>query len=185
MSDDYMALIQSGRVSAKTREALLARAEPDDPAYTPQALDAGSLSTLRAVLARVLPQDRIDIAQRMDTAMAEGENDGWRFAALASDVQAYREALLAIRGFEAMAVAEQDAALTAMEAGERGETLKLWFEDLRGTATMIYVSHPSTFARMGYSGIGYGGDEADRPGFHALAAGEREPWEPLAQADRA
>ena len=185
MSGDYMDLVHSGRVSAKTRAALLARAEPDDPAYTPQALDEGSLSTLRAVLDRVLPQDRIDIAQRMDTAMEKEENDGWRFATLAADVQAYREALLAIRGFEALDSAEQDAALTAMAAGERGQTLKLWFEDLRGTATMIYVSHPSTFARIGYSGIGYGGDEADRPGFHALAAGEREPWEPLAQADRA
>lgn len=181
----YLALIQSDRVSAKTREALLERAAPDDPTYVPQAMDIAALATLRAVLARVLPQDRIDIAQRVDKGLAEGESDGWRFAALAPDGPAYRDALATIGGFDALDPAAQDAALAAMVAGERGETLKCWFEDLRGCGTMIYVSHPSTFARMGYSGIAYGGDGPDRPGFHALAAGEREPWEPLAQGDSA
>ena len=183
--DEYLALIGSDRVSAKTREALLERAEADDPAYVPQVLDAAGLAILRCVLGRVLPQDRIDIAQRLDKALSSGEGDGWRFAALAKDGVADCEALAAMKGFDGLDAAGQDAALVAIAAGERGEMLKLWFEDLRGRATMIYVSHPSTFARMGYSGIAYGGDGPDRPGFHALAAGEREPWEPLAQGDSA
>ena len=181
MIDAYTVLIQSDRVSAKTREALLERAGPDMPEYAPQALDIAAFATLRAVLARVLPQDRIDLAQRIDKALAAGESDGWRFAVLPSDAQAYRQSLVALTGFEAKTAAAQDAQLAELAAGDHGETLQRWFEDLRGQATMIYVAHPSTFARMGYSGIAYGGDEPNRPGFHAIAPGEREPWEPLAR----
>lgn len=179
MTDDYNALIHSDRVSAKTREALLERGEPDDAHYAPQAIDAAALETLRAVLARVLPQDRVDIGQRIDKALAKGESDGWRFAVLPADGQGYRESLAALAGFGEQPVAAQDSQLDAIAAGEHGEALQRWFEDMRGQATMIYVSHPSTFARMGYSGIGYGGDEKWRPGYHAIAANEREAWEPL------
>lgn len=179
MSAAYTALIHSDRVSAKTREALLERAKPDAVDYVPQAMDAVSFATLRAVLARVLPQDRIDLAQRVDRALAEGESDGWRFAVLPADAQGYAESLAALTDFAGQPLAAQDAQLDAIAGGERGEALQRWFEDMRGQATMIYVSHPSTFARMGYSGIGYGGDEKWRPGFHAIAANEREAWEPV------
>ena len=181
--DDYLALIHSDRVSAKTREALLERAEPDDADYAPKALDSDGLATLRAVLARVLPQDRIDIAARIDKGLATGKGDGWRFAALAPDAEAYRATLADLSNFVTLDPAAQDAVLTTMQAGERGATMKLWFEDLRGSATMIYASHPSTFARMGYSGIAYGGDGPARQGFVAIAPGEREPWEPIAQGN--
>ena len=90
MTDAYTALIHSDRVSAKTRKALLERAEPDQPDYAPQTMDAVALVTLRAVLARVLPQDRIDLGQRIDSALAAGDSDGWRFAALPADIEAFR-----------------------------------------------------------------------------------------------
>ena len=179
MNEAYTALIHSDRVSDKTRAALLQRAEPDTADYVPAAMDAAAFATLRAVLARVLPQDRVDIAQRIDKALAEGESDGWRFAVLPADAQGYAESLAALAGFGEQPVTAQDAQLEAIAAGEQGEALQRWFEDMRGQATMIYVSHPSTFARMGYSGIGYGGDEKWRPGFHAIAANEREAWEPV------
>lgn len=177
----YTDLIHSDRVSAKTREALVERAAPDQPDYAPQVMEAATFTTLRAILARVLPQDRIDLGQRIDKALAAGESDGWRFAVLPADAEAFRQNLAALGGFEAKSIEAQDAELEAIAAGDHGEPLKRWFEDLRGQATMIYVSHPSTFARMGYSGIAYGGDELNRPGFHAIAPGEREPWEPVAQ----
>lgn len=179
MNDAYTALIRSDRVSAKTREALLDRAAPDAIGYAPRAMDAAALTTLGAVLARVLPQDRIDLAQRIDQALAAGDTDGWRFAVLPADARAYGHSLAALAGFSDLPVEAQDAQLEAIAAGERGEAMLRWFEDLRGQATMIYVSHPSTFARMGYSGIAYGGDGAGRPGFNAIAAGEREAWEPV------
>ena len=45
----------------------------------------------------------------------------------------------------------------------------------------IYVAHPATLARMGYSGVANGGDGARKQGFVLLGAGEREPWEPEAR----
>ncbi len=185
LSGEYGALIRSDRVSDETRAALLARAAPDDGHYAPRTLDPAAYATLRAVLARVLPQDRVDLAQRLDTALADPVDDGWRFAILPSDADACRDACAALAGFEGLDVAAQDAALDAIAAGERGPMLDKWFEDLRGRATMIYVSHPSTFARMGYSGIAYGGADPASQGFHALGAGEREPWEPVGVGDAA
>jgi len=114
----YLALIQSDRVSAETREALLARAEPDEIAYTPQMFNAGAFATLRAV--RVLPQDRVDVAQRLDRALAEGSGDGWHFAALAPDGEAYRSALEALAGFAGLDPATQDAMLANVQKGEHG-----------------------------------------------------------------
>lgn len=181
MTDTYTALIHSDRVSAKTREALLERAEPDAADYAPKSIDPAAYATLRAVLARVLPQDRVDIAQRIDKALTTGESDGWRFAVLPADAQGYAESLAALAGFGEQPVAAQDGLLDAIAAGDRGEPLQRWFEDMRGQATMIYASHPSTFARMGYSGIGYGGDGEPKIGFHLFGIGKREAWEPLAE----
>lgn len=178
MTDAYDALIHSDRVSTETRKALLQRAEPDTPDYVPQAMDLAAFATLRAVLARVLPQDRMDLGQRIDKALANGESDGWRFAVLPSDARAYRDSLASLAAFGDAATDAQDRYLDAIAAGVHGEQLQRWFEDLRGQATTIYVSHPSTFARMGYSGIAYGGDGPERPGFVDLGA--REPWEPVA-----
>ncbi|MBD5606223.1 MAG: alpha/beta fold hydrolase, partial [Candidatus Eremiobacteraeota bacterium] len=53
----YRALVASGRVGAKTRDALEARERPDDPAYAPRAMDVAALATLRAMTARIVPQD--------------------------------------------------------------------------------------------------------------------------------
>ncbi len=60
--------------------------------------------------------------------------------------------------------------------------MRLWFEEVRSMAVRAYVAHPATLARMGYSGIGYGGDAARLEGFVRLGIGAREDWEPVAEA---
>ena len=57
--------------------------------------------------------------------------------------------------------------------------MKLWFEDVRFAAVRLYVAHPATLARIGYSGIAYGGDGPRKSGFVDFGIGRREPWEPL------
>ena len=196
----YQAFIRSGRVSSRTRGLLLARAEPDDPAYRPAAIGADQLVTLRAVLNRVLPQTgtAIDLAARIDTNLATGVSDGWRFAALPSDADAYQAALHTLDAAAGGAFATLDAAAqddllgriaegSVEAAGSRllsGSQLKLWFEDLRSDAVRLYVSHPATLARMGYSGIGYGGDGEPKTGFQQVGIGEREAWEPQPEGVR-
>ena len=203
--DDYPALIASSRVSAVTREALIARGRPDLPA-APLALSPHQLTTLQAVVDRVLPQSdgpHIDIAGRIDAMLAEGAGDGWRFAALPPDVEAYRLALGTIdavagvrhgRRFAALDHATRDLLLQDVARGSLEDPaatqaprldpaqMRLWFEDVCADATRLYVSHPATMARLGYSGIGYGGDQPRLSGYREVGIGTREPWEPEAGA---
>ncbi len=85
-------------------------------------------------------------------------------------------------GFAALAGEAQDALLVRAAAGTLdGDRMQLWFEDLRSDAVKLYVAHPATLAALGYSGIGYGGDGAGKPGFRLIGLDEREAWEPMPQ----
>ena len=196
----YRALIDGPRVSTGTRKVLLSRAEPDDPAYRPAAMTPVQLDTLRAVLGRVVPQSgdgRIDLAARLDAQLVEGQGDGWRFAALPEDRTAYGLALSLLDDraqadhgcrFVELEGAVQDMILVRAAAGDLAGSLpgtlddrqmQLWFEDLRADAVKLYVAHPATLAALGFSGIAYGGDGDDKPGFRLIGLDEREPWEPM------
>ncbi|WP_264048155.1 alpha/beta hydrolase [Methylobacterium flocculans] len=198
----YAALIRSERVNARLRTALLQRAQPDDSAYQPRALDPVGLAILRAACARVLPQDGagfIDLAARIDARLASGTGDGWRFAKLPPDPEAYRLALRTLddaarsthgRPFVVLDADAQDAVLGSLDDGAvagalDAEQMGLWFEDLRADVARTYLAHPAALARIGFSGIGAGGDTDPLPGFHAVGIGRREPWEPQAAPESA
>ena len=212
--DLYRRLIESDRVSTRTRAALLDRASPsgDGPA-SPVALTPPVLAILRAALRRVLPQDdgslSIDLARRIDATLAAGGGDGWRHETLPPDRDAMRLGLLTLdaaarageggRPFVVLDGDAQDALLAAIASGEPPPAgpdlpdappldttqMKIWFEELRALAVRAWVSHPATLARLGHSGIAYGGDGPDKPGFRLIGLGEREDWEPIAAADAA
>ena len=191
----YQSLIDGARTSAGTRALLRARGQPDEPG-PPVALDAAAFATLRAVVARVLPQPEpaaFDLAARLDAQLAAGPGDGWRFAALPPDAEAYRLALATLQaaGFAALDGAGQDALLrragegTLPAGGLDADGMRMWFQDLRADLVQLYVAHPATLARMGYSGVFYGGDGEPKPGFAAIGIGAREAWEPLSLQDAA
>ncbi|MCQ8240151.1 alpha/beta hydrolase [Rhizosaccharibacter radicis] len=196
----YRAFIASDRVSRRVRAALEKRMEADDPAYAPQVLTPVALALLRAVMARVLPQTSdeanqgtIDLAARLDAQLAAGGGDGWRVATLPPDAEAYERGLrtldaVARQGagcpFLCLDGAGQDALLHEVQAGQcRADGLSphqmlAWFEDVRGDAVRLFVSHPATMARLGYGGIGNGGDEPRLRGFDGSHLDRREAWEP-------
>ena len=196
----YRAFIASERLSDKTREVLEARMTGPELAKAGSRATAGSppaakddknssavlngleMRTLRAICARVIPQAvgrEIDIAGTIAVKLATGKGDGWRYAVLPPDLQAYKTGLdaLATAGFNELSSAEQDVTLTLMAAKKR-EPQALWFEELRGAAVEAYVAHPAALARMGYSGIGVGGANTKYKGFVEVQVGEREAWEP-------
>ena len=202
----YAALIASERVNSRLREALDGRAEPADPAYRPQALDPVELAILRAALARVLPMPGLDLAARIDQRLAAGDGDGWRFSALPPDPEAYRAALRTLdaaaraahgRPIVVLDGTDQDTLLTLCERGELtvpgalggrldADRMRFWFEDLRSDAVRLWLGHPAALARIGFSGIGAGGDRPgelarDLPGFRAVGLDAPEPWEPEPQ----
>lgn len=199
----YAALIASERVNTRLRDALDERAEPDDPAYRPDALDPVEFAILRAALARVLPVPGLDLAARIDRRLASGQGDGWRFSALPADPDAYRSALRTLdaaaraalqRPFVSLDAENQDALLTLCQRGALtvsdalggrldADRMRFWFEDLRGDAARLWLGHPAGLGRIGFSGIGAGGDRpgeiaTDLPGFHATGLDTPEPWEP-------
>jgi pimeloyl-ACP methyl ester carboxylesterase len=204
----YHAMIDSNRVSTPTRNALQSRERSTDVPYEPKALDRAGYETLRAVVDRVVPQPglpAIDLAARIDEQLHEQQGDGWRFAALPPDAQAYACALATLddlarsRGalrFAALEPAVQDAVLRSVtenasdsrdSAAQPGrlsrEQMRMWFEDLRADAIKAFTLHPQTLARMGYSGVANGGDGEPKSGFARVGLGEREPWEPIAIED--
>lgn len=199
----YAALIASDRVNSRLRETLTHRAEPDDPAYPPKAMDAVELAILRAVFARVLPVPGLDVAARLDARLASGSGDGWRFVALPPDAQAYPAALRTLdaaaraaheRPFVGLDGEQQDALLTLSQKGDLtvpealgglldADRMRFWFEDARADAVRLYLAHPGGLARIGFSGIGAGGDSpeplaAHLPGFSSTGLDSPESWEP-------
>lgn len=179
--EEYRAFIASERLSDKTREVMRARMQA--PTDAPGVLNPTQMVTLRAMLARVIPQEHheLDLAGYVLVRLASGKGDGWRYDVLPDDVQAYRDGLngLAAKGFLEMTCAEQDAALTALD-GTPGSADARWFEEVRGDAVSAYMAHPATMARLGYSGIGVGGAATNYRGFITLGPNQRETWEPEA-----
>ncbi len=126
----------------------------------------------------------IDLGARVDQELARGEGDGWRYADLPADAEAYSVGLQAIDeltmqehhvAFHALASGAQDEFLEAIACGKVTSTkieLKRWFEDVRADLTRHYVSHPATLERMNYTGM------ADDPnGFVQIGRGRLEDWE--------
>ncbi|MCS5713481.1 alpha/beta hydrolase [Herbiconiux sp. CPCC 205716] len=184
---DVAAVIASDRTSRRTRGILARRALGDDVLYEPQTLTPAQLTTLRAVAARVVPQEGepIDLAARLDAQLAAGAGDGWRNASLPADPEAYALALDALRGFEGAAPDEQDSRLERLAAGEApaggalsGAQLASWFEDACADLAKLWLAHPASLARVGFDGFATGGDGVRKQGFQLLVAGAREQWEP-------
>ena len=135
----YQALIRSDRVSAATRLALKERAAPDDPLREPQVLTVESLATLRALVDRIVPQRRpaIDLGARIDRELTEGKGDGWRYAELPADAEAYRHGLATLdwhaqrrtgKSFVALDPKDKDDLLHDAAAGSLGQGLLVRLE---------------------------------------------------------
>ena len=190
--EDFVRLIASARVSRRMRAALAVRALADDAEYDPRVLSSLQLQTLRAMADRVVPRTgpAIDLAARIDAQLTQGKGDGWRFADMPPDREAYAMALDGLAGFGALAESDQQATLTRLAEGEfelaalSEEQMKRWFEDLCADLVRIWVAHPATMARIGFDGFANGGDGTRKQGFERLAAGERESWEPLMEVSR-
>jgi hypothetical protein len=191
----FAALMGSERVNTRLRTALRERMrEPDGPFC----LAPEERATLAACLDRVLPQPgpgKIDLARRIDARLASGTGDGWRYAALPPDPQAYARALRSLdaaaaethgRLFRDLAGHDQDALLDRAAAGRlpatpdglAPELMTCWLEELRGEAVRTYLAHPAGLAAIGFTGIGAGGDDAEAlPGYRLTGLDAREAWE--------
>ena len=187
------ALLDTDLVTPATRTALTSRLEPPSEGAKPRFFSDHDFTTLTAALARLLadpaqPSAR-ELALAIDSRLAGGKADGWRYDALPPDGEA---ATLGLRGldqasllmhqadFAELQPEQQNAVLTAVQAGHAPgdiwETLPgaLYFEDLLAEAASYYYSHPIAQEGIGYVGM------ADAHGWTKIGLNEREAWEPPA-----
>jgi hypothetical protein len=153
---------------------------------------AEEAACLEAVCDRLFPQEdrppelRIPIAPWIDDRLHRDEGDGYRYAGMPSDQEAYRRGLRGIQEtaellfdqpFDALRGAQQDEVLWRISAGSppgvMWETLPVdrFFGLLVDDAITEYYAHPTAWAEIGFSG------PSSPRGHIRLAPGMRDPWE--------
>jgi len=183
-------LIRSDRTSARTRGVLLGRLVPPGEAHV---LGAARIGTLAALAERILPGsgDPMDLALRIDATLASGAGDGWRFATLPADDEAWRSGLDTLAevapDFAALPAEQRDRWLQRVADGEIGvidtpgrlsaSQMVLWFEDVCAEVARTWLSLPATMARIGYDGFANGGDGVRKQGYARLGADDLEAWQ--------
>ena len=163
----------------------------------PRFFSEGAFETVCAVCDRLIPQPErprpIDLAGTLDTRLANlqrqgGGGDGWRYAVMPPDrtmhamgIDGIEQSARAIfgRAFTRLSDPEQDAVLSAVQAGRAGGSIwaamdgALYFEELLAMVADIYYSHPLASEEIGYAGM------ADAHGWQAIGLNEREAHEPV------
>lgn len=172
-----------------TREVIRKRLDvPREPRYFTEE----EFRTLNAIAARVIPQPdtrpAVPIAAYVDAKIADRHEDGYRYAQLPEQGEAWKRGLDALDAesrnahavpFHDLTGAQQDALLHRMQSGDlhseawRGMPPKLFFAHrLIADITHVYYAHPT-----GWSEIGFGGPASPR-GYVRTAINRKDPWEP-------
>jgi len=178
----------------KTRAVIDARlAAPREPRF----FTAAEWLTLGAVCDRIVPQpaDRppVPLPVYVDLKLREGLADGYRYAAMPPQDEAWRRGLAALDeeavtahgdAFHDLSPACQDSLLSAMQRGELvGEAwgampcAMFFAHRVIPDITHAYYAHPAA-----WNEIGFGGPASPR-GYVRMALDRRDPWE-AAEAKR-
>ena len=183
-------LLKSMSVTGPTRQALQERmARP--PVESPRFFDEVAFAILQAACRRLIPpsdsQVQVDIASPIDSALADGLGDGWRYNAMPPDAVAYR---LDLQGFDQTATAYFNASFTELDGSRQDSVLRaiqhgdapgtawqtvpgaLCFEELLALAVEVYYAHPLVQESIGYAGM------ADAPVWQLIGLNQLEAREP-------
>ncbi|WP_242149116.1 alpha/beta hydrolase [Sphingomonas sp. BAUL-RG-20F-R05-02] len=185
----FARLLASDRVSRRTRVALMDRMRPPPETSLWTAEDR---ATATATVAQILPDagEIAVLADRILASIADGAGDGWRFAALPPDREAWQRGLatLATGGFATLGGDAQTRLLERVADGAIGssedaaqlspEQMALWFEDVRAETVRVWMSLPATMVAIGYDGFAVGGDGRRKQGYTRTAADDLETWQP-------
>jgi hypothetical protein len=176
-------LSQAGHWDEVTSDLILARSGPA-PAprfFTPaeQACAAALLDQLTGQCDQPLG---IPVMAMVDARLSAGETDGWRYADLPEDGQAWRDTLGYLdqdaqakygAGFASLAPPDQAALIQAVQDSREWHGLnatRVWSLWTRYASTAFY-SHPSAWSEMGFPGPAY------PRGYKNPGVDRREPFE--------
>jgi hypothetical protein len=156
------------------------------PPPAPRFFTAAELACAAALLDQLTGQGEeplgVPVAELVDGRLAAGETDGWRYADLPEDGQAWRDSLGYLdkdahsRGGTGFAVAqppEQRAMIQAVQDASEWHGLnaaRVWSLWTRYACTALY-SHPSAWSEIGFPGPAY------PRGYKNAGVGRREPFE--------
>lgn len=149
---------------------------------------------LQAVLDRILPQDdrdeqhKVPLLSTIDERLHAGRIDGYRFADMPPDREAYRMGLAAIEemaisiyadSFVQMDVRQQEELLKSLHDGKPAAAHSIWkhlpvtrfWMLLLQDAIEAYYAHPYAWNEIGFGGPAY------PRAYTRLERGEPEPWE--------
>jgi hypothetical protein len=124
----------------------------------------------------------VPIADMVDARLAAGETDGWRYADLPEDGQAWHDTLRYLdedarercgAGFAALPEPDQRAVIGAVQDSKEWHGLpaaRVWSLWTRYACTALY-SHPSAWSEMGFPGPAY------PRGYKNAGVGKLEPFE--------
>jgi len=171
-----------------TRKVVNARlAVPREPRF----FTAGEWRTLQAVCARIMPQPadgpQIPLPAYVDAKITDKHEDGYRYAELPHQGEAWQRGLAALDQeaqeahggrFHALPPDAQDNLLRRMQQGELksaawgGMPCKPFFEHrVIADITHAYYAHP-----VAWNEIGFGGPASPR-GYVRMGLNRRDPWE--------
>ena len=195
----FGALVSSDQVSPQTREVMHQRmVRSQDWNHQPAVFSKAELLPLRVLAARVVPDAGFDLAACIDRQLEAGDGDGWRFAVLPPDLEAWHKGLLSLDlaatrahgvPFLSLFPDQQDKILRDAADGKVGRGLlgalhlgeatdaytaaemQRWFSDVRAEFTRLYIGDPRTMQRIGYTGF------ADDLGFTQITIGATEEFE--------
>ena len=194
-------LAESGATTAPTRRALLERLArpvglPAGAAPTPAFFSADAYETFAAACARLVPStglaQSIDVASAIDARLAAGTGDGWRYATLPPDAEAFRTGVARLDAAAEAGFAERfcdlapdhqdDILRDAQHArgafdAAGGFDARRWFADWLAEAAGLFYAHPLAQQDIGYAGFADAGF-SDAPGWTAIGLGERDEHEP-------
>lgn len=166
-----------------TRELVLARLDPPEPLRFFDSTQAAVAAALFDQLLGQRYEPRVPVVSMVDTRLADGQTDGWRYADMPEDGEAFRATLRGLdddarkrsrSGFADLSWEEQAAVVGAVQDGPATwhglPAVHVWSLWTRYACTAFY-SHP-----WAWSEIGFGGPAYPR-GYGNLGMDRREHWE--------
>jgi len=177
-------LAQSGHWDAATRDVVADRLGPDRRLRFFSAVEAATAGALFDQLLDQHGEPKVPVLEMVDRRLARDETDGWRYAEMPKDPDAWRRSLAAL---DAESVARcgtvfgasegeqqagmiqsvQDLGDAEWHAMRAGQVWSLW---TRYACTAFY-SHPLAWQEMGFAGPAY------PRGYKNLGLDRREPFE--------
>lgn len=171
----YDVLDQKDHWDAQTRRVVEERLEPARGLRFFKAQEEPACRALLSALVGAGRDSGIPIFEMVDSRLAGGATDGWRYDDMPPDAEAWRRSLteLVRIDFASQSEGTQLALLESIRTSGRFAGMpaaRLWGLWMRYACTAFY-SHPSAWSEIGFGGPAY------PRGYKNMGLDRREPWE--------